>query len=505
MDEQKDNIIQKAVIQNAVAVNTSKSSIKTDYNSRRDRKYYDDQAKRDRIRDEEIFQDKKTAIDPYTGNLLHKNKDAAKSKYGKQKTTLHIGQTDHTIPIDRVYKAVQVNPYLSAEQTKNIVNITQNYVFTNAHFNTSKKNLTNIEYIKKTRADLSDLDLIRISITNTEKLSTRHSEGKDISDRQVQIMLKKDFEARVAISAAYLKETSIGIAREATDGAISATRYEAIFSGYRHLNNLLNGEEDYDEAVLGTITELGNAVVQGATTSVMKKGIEQTALQGMYTLDSDFATLISDNFLDNTDFMKYVATAKQIGSTVYRYIQGDMSLEELVEETAREGSGLATMNLLGQGFAIAGRLIGKALGNVCFLGSLIAGEIGGQLGEMTGRFVGEFVGYCVGTEWYKMISKTFHEDKYAELEYQQTIQKNKDIRAQLEKTEIDLIHQMHNLGMRRELINTCLSAILSDQDDKEYIEALRTISVLCCQDINNRKTKDQIYTMMIDDDIPFEL
>lgn len=504
MEKNQDNETQKQILNATASLSTTPAKVKENYNARRDRGFYDDINKRARIRDKEIFDNKKTTIDPYSGNVLHRNKDSASAKYGSDRVTYHIGQTDHTVPIEKVYNLVQLNPYLTAEQTKKIVNVSQNYVFTNAHFNTSKKHLTNLEYIKKYRSDLSDIDLARISLTSEDKLSSKVKPGNEISDKQVKAMLEEDFKARIVIGAVYSKETFSSISHEAIDGACNTLKFETVFASYRHLNNVFSGEESAEEAFIGAVKEIQGAAVQGAVTTVAKKGIEQTALQGIYAVDEKLAKQISEKFLSNADFIKIAEAVKQVGYSVYRYVQGEISLEELALESGKEGSALAMMSLAGAEFAVAGKIVGGVLGGM-FIPFLFGKEIGEAVGAITGEFIGNLVGYAVGQEWFKLVSQTFDEARYVKEEYENIRARNDLIRAQLDKIEKDLDNQIKVLGIRREVVNLCLDVISSDCNDTQYFEACKMLSILCGKNMENRKTQEQTYNMMIDDEIPFEL
>ena len=105
-----------------------------------DRKLYDNKSAKDICR-EESFGAGKTFRDGNTGDLLHKNIDAAKNKYGQNNYTKHIGDVDHNIPIKAVHDVVKNSPLAGTLTDKDIndaVNSKENLQLISANENRAK-------------------------------------------------------------------------------------------------------------------------------------------------------------------------------------------------------------------------------------------------------------------------------------------------------------------------------------------------------------------------------
>ncbi len=113
-----------------------------------DRKKYDDIYKRNQYK-AEIYQDHKTHTDYITGNVLHKDVEAAANKYGKNNTTKHTGDVDHIVPLASVHDIAKANPFLTDNDVKEASNRCSNYRLTQSKLNRAKGGNTNFEMAKE--------------------------------------------------------------------------------------------------------------------------------------------------------------------------------------------------------------------------------------------------------------------------------------------------------------------------------------------------------------------
>lgn len=125
-NDEKEERQQADITRLYTAGNVETSEYRISYKANRDRAKYDDTAKRKQFK-EEVYGERKTITDPYTGKTLHKDADAALNKYGKNYANEHKSQTDHTIPLKKVVDRNKNNTFLSDEDIKEIANIKENY------------------------------------------------------------------------------------------------------------------------------------------------------------------------------------------------------------------------------------------------------------------------------------------------------------------------------------------------------------------------------------------
>ncbi|MBQ9960848.1 MAG: glycine zipper family protein [Firmicutes bacterium] len=463
----------------AVEMRTTRSAssptLKKDY-SKTIRGQIDNVSKRNRIRDKELFGTHQTTIDPYTGSTLHKSKAKAEAKYGAAHTTRHTGQMDHTVPLERIYEATQYNPFLDMDAIKRIANIEQNYEFINTNLNTSKGSKTNLEYV---------------------------FEHKDsLSSEQARKMIQADLSARMAVGASYMKETLQGMGKEGINGALTAAKYEAILSGFSHLNQVMNGSEGKKEALVGVTKETGLAMAAGGTSSIITKGVEQTALQLAYKANNEVMNRAVTTFCQAGYVSTTIVAVKEVGGTLIKYVNDDIDFDEMILELGEKGSGMVTSVAVGGYGLMVGAVIGACIGTMFMPG--LGTDIGGKVGAVAGELIGNMVGYSVGSKLYDYVAFLSTTNDLAHLHFEEVHAEQLRIRAMLDDFQKEIQHQMQLLELKEEVFGQCLH-ILNNYSDTEYFyQALDTISALVGS-TTPAISKDEFYDIMMDENKKFSL
>lgn len=113
------------------------------YNSKTREKYYDDDKAKADYQDKK-FSGKEATKDEYTGETILRNETDQKK----------VANTDHIIPLKRVYEQFSGNPALNSEDIRNIANNDRNYALTSQSFNTSKGAKYNEDFKKYKRDEI---------------------------------------------------------------------------------------------------------------------------------------------------------------------------------------------------------------------------------------------------------------------------------------------------------------------------------------------------------------
>lgn len=95
----------------------------------------------------ELFADGKAVVDPYTGQRLVLTKREAKALYGENWTS-HLAESDHIVPIERVYKTSQDDPWVTTDDMKAAINSSENISVTSRKFNNAKRSRTNKQLVE---------------------------------------------------------------------------------------------------------------------------------------------------------------------------------------------------------------------------------------------------------------------------------------------------------------------------------------------------------------------
>lgn len=105
-----------------------------------------------------MFDGQKTISDDYSKKILHFNREAARNKYKDKNCGFHMVDVDHIIPAFSVHKKAKKSFWgqlCYESQLKEFANKDYNFAITSQKINRSKKEKTNMEYVKLHECDLS--------------------------------------------------------------------------------------------------------------------------------------------------------------------------------------------------------------------------------------------------------------------------------------------------------------------------------------------------------------
>lgn len=435
-NDEKEERQQADITRLYTAGNVETSEYRIFYKANRDRAKYDDTAKRKQFK-EEVYGERKTITDPYTGKTLHKDADAALNKYGKNYANEHKSQTDHTIPLKKVVDRNKNNTFLSDEDIKEIANIKENYKEINGSLNQSKGSKSNIETARK----------------------------NNVGKQQQKEMTREQIKAQAAID----KKTIELTAKRANEIGMQAAKSGAAIGGgisaVQNIGSVLNGEEEFSEAVFNIGVDTAKAAATSYGTSIAVKGAESLAKEtGDQIMKKTEKTALEylgkeiGGHLANLDagVIGQIATVTyEVGKSVQRYLNGDITSEEFINELGEKGVGMAESIRFG--------LIGTAIGSCA-----------GPAGAVVGNIIGNMVGYFVGTKVYntiqQFISKTAERDENI-ARYNRIAEQAAAYRQNLEK-EFEIINAQNRQiirdsfdGMAKAVLDNNVEAFTSSLND----------------------------------------
>lgn len=417
------------------AGNVESSEYRMEYNAKRDRAKYDDVKKRKEFKNE-VYGDKKTIEDPYTGKILHKDGKAAFNKYGEKYVNEHKSQTDHTIPLEKVVNDNKNNTFLSDEDIREIANIKENYKEINAKLNQSKSSKSNIQTAKK---------------NNVGK-----QQKKKMTEEQIKAQAAVDKKtAEVTIK----KANQIGL-----DAAKNGAMMGAGISTAQNIKAVIDGQEDIPEAILNVGVDTAKAAATSYGTSIAVKSAEGVVKQmGDQIADKTKNTalevigekLSSKLITLDAGVIGQVATITcEVGKSVQRYLKGELTPEQLIDELGEKGTSMAS--------SISCGIVGTEIGLV----------VGGPAGMFVGGIVGNMVGYLIGSTVYRNVQDYFNKIGNYEANiarYNQMAEQIAIYRENLEK-ELDEIN-VQNRNIIKKAFESMAESIIND-DSEKFTESL---------------------------------
>ena len=404
---------------------------------------FDDVNKR-RNHKNQAFGIKKTYLDEYTNGVLHKDSIAAKNKYGS-KATEHMVQVDHVVPIKQVYNRTKHNAFIDNNDRKEIANHSKNYAITNAKINVQKKDKSNFKV----------------------------SKDKNLSKSTKRNLLVKQFNAEVAVNTEMVKRTVYSANKIGLSTAKNTVlECSPIIIG-SNMINVINGEKDIDEAILQIGLDSVELGVKAYATEISSKAIESTINHATSKMVSKEAGTAITKFVDNGGVMEVLQLCTEVGSTLKKYINDEITAVEMIDELGEKGCGFVVAGVGKVGGDFIGALIGGTLGTILAPGTGTA--VGAFLGGKIGGYIGEFAGYMVGTAIYRetkdMLGKLDGE-KYVRARHMYD-----SVTKRLEKYEKELIillneiHMEHSqkiyegfIGMKEGIINNNLEQLTNSME-----------------------------------------
>ena len=371
-EKDEKNDVDLASFNTARKVNSSE--YRQSYNAKRDRSKYDDVQKRKAFKEEQ-YGNKKTIKDPYTGKDLHRNGNAALNKYGEKHVNEHKSQTDHTISLEKVVNKNKNNTFLSDEDIKEIANIQENYKEINANLNQSKGSKSNVETAKK----------------------------NNVSNQQKKKMTEEQIKAQAAVDRKTVEKTIENANKLGVEAAKSGAIMGAGMSAVQNIDAVINGEEELPEAILNVGIDTAKAAASSYGTAIAVKSAESlTKTVGEEVIKKTEKTALKVAgekiggkliALDAGVIGQVASITCEVGASVKKYLQGDISAGELINELGEKGTGMAA--------SLYGGVIGLCVGSAVGL-------------PIIGEMVGNMVGYFIGTTIYNSVQKFF--DKISDCE-----------------------------------------------------------------------------------------
>lgn len=344
------------------------------------------------------FADKKTTKDPYTNDTIHKNTNAATNKYGKNSSTKHKTNVDHTIPLktinDKVEK-LRKNPiirrYIDSSTKdsiiKEIANKDSNLKLTSERFNKMKGCKSNLELAKNLKNNLSlagRLALVKEHFKSSTQVNI------DIATNVGSIVIS-GVSKEVANTAT---ESVLDIANLAVkNNVVSNAGSYALTVSAKNLASVIMGENELDESLEYIIADISEYC--GTTCIIILEEEAITKLMA-YSPNETLAKLAKSGV------PHIIATSTvEIGKVFTRYIKGEIDALELFTTLGEKGTS-----------ALAGG-IGGGVG-ACF-GTMIFPVVGTAIGSV----VGSMLGYMANSMLYSACYKVFKEEQISQRRYEQ--------------------------------------------------------------------------------------
>lgn len=427
------------------SIHVEKTPERAKYKAKIDRKKYDDVSKRKEYKNEQ-FGDKKTIKDPYTGETLHKDVKAAKNKYGKNKYNKHTSQTDHTVPIQEIADKNRDNVFLKEEDIKQIANIKENYKEINGNLNQSKGSKSNIETAKK----------------------------NNVSKQQKKKMTKEQIKATAAVEGETVKLTAKRANEVGMNAAKTGAAVGAAVSAAQNIKAVIDGNEDVTEATLNIAVDAAKSGASSYGMAVATKGAEGALKKAGHKIgektvgkslekvgEKACSNLVK--FAESNELGKAVVVTLEVGKSVKKYLDGELTKGELVLELGEKGTALATSFAMGVPGAAVGTAVGGVVGGL--IGSVIpvVGNIGGaaigaKVGAVVGEIVGNMVGYMIGSEVYKAVKEYY--EKFDPGKAEREMKKYAALANQIESYRTDLERNFKEIRMKNnEMVLGAFSSI----------------------------------------------
>lgn len=295
---------------------------------------------------QDSFADNKTIIDPYTEKKLVKTQEQAKRQF-RGKWQDHSAESDHIVPIKKIFEEYGNNPWLTTEDIKKAVNSPENLKVTSRTVNNAKRDRSNKEFVE----DSEYIKDKKVPLTN---------EGKQraiTDEKNAKQAIKKQLRKTVVKNIASTGHEA-GI-----EGAKSAGKTTLAMSGIMNLVSAIKGEKSGTDAVIDTVKDGGKAAVSGY---VLDSSMTVVAHSLSGSSSKFIQALVKSNIPGNV-----IAAVTTLGNTFEKYAQGEITTQECLLQIGEGGINLATMGYY------AG--VGQALIPIPVIGGAIGALVGSAL------------------------------------------------------------------------------------------------------------------------------
>lgn len=407
----------------------------------------------------ELFKQGKTVRDPNSGAELLLRKQDAKLKYG-QKWAGHLAETDHTVPVQKVYQEYKNDAWISDADIREVANDTDNLQVISRQQNNAKRARTNEEFYGDEEY-LKDKG-IKLSAKARKKAIETGKKAQQEIDRK---MLGK-------------KISNIGKEFHNTglQGAYSAGAMTAAISATNNIVAVIKGEVTPEEA----LKNVAKDTLTSASTGYMVTGSTAVIAQSLSKASSPFIrSLVKSNVPGQV-----VSAVMATGGTLLKYCKGEINTKECIVELGQTG-----VSICATGYAMA---VGQALIPIPFVGAAVGAMVGAAMS---------------GGLWRDLQAAIDSSDR-ARAEYEEVKRLSEQVIAQL-KQEREAFEKATQalFAERAQAINEGFALICeaSQEDDFDTLTAgLDTIAKAFDKDIRIRNM-DEFDGMMKDDNMAFEL
>lgn len=397
-----------------------------DYNF--DRNKVDNISKRKHFK-EDAFGDKKTYVDPYSGETLHKNTSAAVNKYGDEKYIKHTSDVDHITPLKKISERYADNPFLTQEDIKTLGNQNANYRLTSSKINRQKGDKTNLQYIKN--ADIPVKGKVHMLLDQvSSETAIRVNAGKLTAKNIVKSVGENGFGSTVKAAGKALEKHP-----EVIESGQRAVAFLA--NSTNQIVAVASGEKTLAEAGADTAKYVGSEVVSNIGDKLIDKALD---------------------CLKKTQYAQVVYAAiyvgKNVGQNAILYINGDISGEQFWENVGESGA----------------EMLAQAAGGL--VGGILFGTFGAMIGSM---IASEVVGAV-----YRWVQKVRYESKIADekLSFLSSVADSALDAIRSEQKFLDSIIEQDN-ELWSDMISSSFDAIengLNNNDADEFSNGLEMIA-----------------------------
>lgn len=252
-----------------------------------------------------VFGDKKTIIDD-DNNILHKSHSAAKKKYHQKNASgenisvewaKHAAEVDHRVSLESLHKRAKLNPFLTDNDLKEVANCPENYQILSKSENASKGAINSA-----------------------------------------------DLKTHTALHNKFAKKTVNNVSSELAEGATDNLKNASISIIVESLNKLLIENESIED----TLKYAGKSVVNTAIVGGTQRLLVDTAK----TIFVNSGNEVLNNIVQMNAVGQCVVLASAIGKSAYRYLNGEITTEQLADEILLNGSIIGISTIIGAAIPI---------------------------------------------------------------------------------------------------------------------------------------------------------
>ncbi len=370
--------------------------ITKEYNAENRRKLWDDGKAKDKAKDRYFGDGNKCKeYDSITHTTLYRYHKEAK-EYAKDNNednyALYAAEADHINALKDVHEIAKLNPFLSDSDFKKIMNSQSNLRITSKKLNASKGAKSDYSIIFDSK---NDMDINRKKMLNQKILA-------DIS-------LHEKFTARTVKNIG-------GEIKEGADEAIVSNAIPLAMEGIKELIKASDGEQDGTQA----LQNFGKSALNIAKEGGKQKLKIQMAYNVMRSSKNSMVKAISQSNLIG----QVVEISAVVCRNVGKYINGELTEKEVLNNIKKEGAILA-----------AGVICGEAGAK---LGTMLCPGIGTVAGQLVGQAVGMLVSGIVCNTIINVYETVKHLDDYKKKEkYIRALEEASVREMQKQKQEFD--------------------------------------------------------------------